>query len=86
MSRSRNTKCIGVKAALSETCLQDNRLDGFPSTSFLTVLICLECCDTNFVGDYVSRDVLFVPGVKVELVPAVFSRWLLGVPSAIKSY
>ena len=43
-----NTKCFGVKAALSsETCMYISRLDSWPFTSFVTLLICLQCSDDN---------------------------------------
>ena len=39
-----------------------------PIYSFLTLLICLQCDDNDDEGVYVSKDVLYVPGVKVELL------------------
>ena len=41
--------------------MQANKLDRYPSNSFLTLLICLQCSDNHF-GD-VSREVLHDPWV-----------------------
>ena len=49
-------------------------LDGCPSNSFLTLLICLHCSDNKFGGGDVTRDVLYEPGSKVELISVAFSR------------
>ena len=54
--------------------MQANELDGWPSNSFLTLLICLQCSDNDFGGGDVSRDVLYEPGGKVNLISIVFSR------------
>ena len=64
--------------------MRANNLDGFPSNSFLTLLICLQCSDNDFGGDDVSMDVLYEPGVKVDLIGVVFSVELSGIPSEIK--
>ena len=64
--------------------MQANRVDDFPSTSFLTLLICLQCSYNDFGGRDVSSDVSYAPEGKVDLVRIVFSKWLLGIPSAIK--
>ena len=53
--------------------MQVNKLDGCPSHSLLSLLICLQCSDNGFGGD-VSRDVLYEPGGKVDLISVVFSR------------
>ena len=69
MSNSKNTKCIEENVALSlETCLRANELNGCPSNSFLTLLTCLQCSDNDFVRRDVSRDVLYEPGAKVDLI------------------
>ena len=39
-----------------------NRLDGYASTSFITLLICTQCSDNNFGEGDVSRYILYVPG------------------------
>ena len=36
--------------------MRANKLDGCPSNSFLTLLICLQCSDNDIGGDGVSRD------------------------------
>ena len=64
MSNSKNTKCIVEKVVLSvETCMQANKLDGWPASCFLTLLICLQCSDNDFGGGDVSRDVLLESGL-----------------------
>ena len=50
-----------------------------PSNSFLALLNCLQFSDNDFGGGDVSRDVLYEPGGKVNLISIVFSRSLLGV-------
>ena len=65
-------------------CMEVNKLGGCPSNLFLTLLICLQCSDNDFGGGDVSRDVLYDPGGKVELISVVFSRCLSSIPSAIK--
>ena len=54
--------------------MEANELDGCPSNSFLTLLICLGCSDNDFGGGDASRDVLFQPGGKVDLISVVISR------------
>ena len=54
--------------------MQVNKLDGWPSNLFLTLLICLQCSDNDFGGGDVSRDVFYEPGGKVNLISIVFSR------------
>ena len=54
--------------------MEINKLDGGPSSSFLTLLIRLQCSDNDFGGGDVSRDVLHKPGAKVDLTSIVFSR------------
>ena len=54
--------------------MRANRLDGFPSNSFLTLLNCLQCNDNDIGGGDVSRDVFYEPGGKVNLISVVFSR------------
>ena len=41
--------------------MQASRLDGCPSTSFLTLLICLQCNDNSFGRGGALRDVLYEP-------------------------
>ena len=60
--------------------MQTNKLDGCPSNSFLTSLICLQCSDNDFGGE----DVLYEPGGKVNMISVVFSRCLPSIPSAKK--
>ena len=60
------------------------QLDGCPSNSFLTLLICLQCSDKDIGGGDVSRDVLYEPGGKVDLINVVFSRYSCCISSAIK--
>ena len=64
--------------------MRANKLDGFPFNSFLSLLICLQWSDNDFGGDDVSMDVLYEPGVKVDLISVVFSIELSGIPSEIK--
>ena len=60
------------------------KLDGCPSNSFLTLLTCLKCGDNDIGGANMSRDLLYEPGGKVDLISIVFSRYLSCIPSAIK--
>ena len=64
--------------------MQVNKLDGYASNSFLTLLICLQFSDNDIRGGDVSRDVLDEPGGKVDLISIIFSRYLSCIPSAIK--
>ena len=64
--------------------MRANKLDDCPSNPFLTLLICLQCGDNDIEGGDVSRDVLFEPGGKVDLISVLFSRYLSCIPSAIK--
>ena len=60
MSNSKKTKWIGEKVdLLLETCMRANKLDGCPSNSFFTLLICLQRSDNDIGGGDVSRDVLY---------------------------
>ena len=61
-----------------------NKLYGRPFTSVLTLLICFQYSDNDFRGGDVSRDVLYVPGGRVDLIRVVFSIYLSSIPSAIK--
>ena len=54
--------------------MQTNKLDGCPSNSFLTLLICLQCSDNDLGGGDVSWDVLYELGGKVDLISVIFSR------------
>ena len=47
-----------------------NKLDDWPSN----LLICLQCSDNDFEQGDVSRDVLYEPGDRVDLISLVFSR------------
>ena len=85
MSNSKKTEWIEEKFALYlETFMRVNKLDGCPSNSFLTLLICLQCSDNDLGGGNVSRDVLYEPGGKVDMITVVFSRYLSCMPSKIK--
>ena len=53
--------------------MQANRFDGCPPTSFLTLLICLQCSVNNFRGGNVSSDRSHVARNRVDLLRAVFS-------------
>ena len=48
------------------------------------LLICLLGSDNDLGGDDASRDVLYVPRGRVDLVCVVFSKYLLIIRSAIK--
>ena len=54
--------------------MRANKLDGCPSNSFLTLLICLQCSDNDIGGGDVSKDVLYEPGNSLDLISIVFSR------------
>ena len=54
--------------------MQANKLDGCPSNSFLTLLICVQCGDKDIGGGDVWRDVLHEPGNSLDLIGIVFSR------------
>ena len=64
--------------------MEANKLDGYPSSSFFTLLICLKCSDNDAGGGDVSRDVLHEPGNSLDLISVAFSRYLPCIPSAIK--
>ena len=51
-----------------------NKLDGSQSSSFLILLICLQFSDNDNGRGDVSRDVMYEPGGKVNLIRVVFSR------------
>ena len=85
VSSSRNTKYIKVKAGLqSETCMQANRLDGYLSTLFLTLLICLQCSDINSGRGDVSKDAQYKPEKTREIFMLVFFK--IVVKSQLKPY
>ena len=65
--------------------MEPSKLNGWRSNSFLTFLICLHCSDNNFGEGDVSKDVLYEPGGKVDLISVVFSRQVLNKPSTIKT-
>ena len=52
--------------------MQINKLDGCPSNSFLTFLICLQCSYNDFGEGNLSREVLYEPGDRVDLISVVF--------------
>ena len=52
--------------------MQASQLDGCPSNSFLTLLICLQYSDNDIERGDVSRDILYEPGGKVDLISVVF--------------
>ena len=51
--------------------MQASQLDGCPSNSFLTLLICLQHSDNDIEPGDVSRDILYEPGGKVDLISVV---------------
>ena len=53
--------------------MQANKREGWPSNSFLTLLICLQGSDNDFGGDDVSKGALYEPGSRVDLISVVFS-------------
>ena len=54
--------------------MQANKFEDCPSSSFLPLLICLQCSGNGFgVGD-ASKDVFYEPGGKGDLISVVFSR------------
>ena len=68
-----------------------NTLDGCPSTSFITLLICIQCSDNNFGESDVSRYILYVPGGRGDIIRDInyifntdFKRELSVIPSTIK--
>ena len=54
--------------------MRANKFDGWSFNLFLTLVICLQCSDNDLGGGDVSRDVLYEPGGKVDLISVVFSR------------
>ena len=54
--------------------MEDNKLDGGPSNMFLALLIYFQCSDNDLGGGDVTRDVLYEPGGKFDLISIVFSR------------
>ena len=54
--------------------MRAKKLDGCPSNSFLTLLICLQCSDNDIGGGDVSRDVLYELENSFDLISVVFSR------------
>ena len=60
--------------------MQANKRHGCSSNSLLTLLICLQCSDNDIGGGDVSRDVLYEPGSKVDLISVVFSSYLSCLP------
>ena len=50
----------------------------------LTLLICFQYSDNDFGRGEVSRDVLYEPGGRADVIRVVFSRYLSSIPSAIK--
>ena len=64
--------------------MEANKLNGCLSSSFFTLLICLQCSDNDTGGGDVARDVLYEPGSSLDLISVVFSRYFSRIPSAIK--
>ena len=64
--------------------MRANKFDGWSFNLFLTLVICLQCSDNDLGGGDVSRDVLYEPGGKVDLISVVFSKYLSCIPSTIK--
>ena len=54
--------------------MQANKLDGCPSNSFFTLLICSQCSDNDFGGGDVSMDVSYEPGGRVDLFKCSFFK------------
>ena len=52
--------------------MRANKLDGCPFNLFLTLLISLQCSENDLGRGDVSRDVLWEPWVKVDLIIIVF--------------
>ena len=52
--------------------MKANRLDGCPSTSFLTLLICLKCSDNNFGRSDIIRDISYGPEKAREFLMLIF--------------
>ena len=52
--------------------MQAYSIDGCSSTSFLTLVICLQFTDNDFIRHDVSRDVSHAPEKDNLLVPFVF--------------
>ena len=63
---------------------QSYRLDSCSSTLFLNLLIFLLHSDNNIGGWDVSRDVLYEPEGKDDLIRAVFSRYFSSILRALK--
>ena len=66
--------------------MQANKLDGYQSNSFLTFFDLFKCSDNDFRGGDVSRDVLYEPGGKVDLISVVFSRYSKGDTNSVRSH
>ena len=54
--------------------MRASKLDGYSSSLYLTLLICLQCSDNDIGEGDVSRNVLYEPRGKVDLINVVFSR------------
>ena len=53
--------------------------------SITNLIDLLKCSDNNFWGVDISKNISFVPGDKVDLIPVVFLiKWLLGIRRAKK--
>ena len=66
--------------------MQADKLNGCQSNSFLTLLICLQCCDNDFGGGVVTRDVFYEPKETSESFMLIFFRIFSGTPSAMKKF
>ena len=64
--------------------MQTNRLHGCPFTSFLILMICLQCSDNDFGGGNILNNILHDPGFRVGLLSVNFLRQLSSISRAIK--
>ena len=54
--------------------MQANKLDGWPSSSFLIFLICFQCSDKIFEEGDVSRDAFYEPEGSLDLISVTILR------------
>ena len=57
--------------------MRANKIDGCPSNSCLTLLICLKYSDNDIGVDYVLRGVLYEAGNSLDLISVVFDSCLV---------
>lgn len=85
VSSCRDNKCLGLMVALpAENRMWANKHIGCTSTSFLTLLICLQYNDNDFWGGNVSKDVSFVPDKTSDFSMLISLRNLPSIPRAMK--